>query len=129
MTQTMKILIADDFQPFRTGLQRFIQQFDGVEVVGQATDGLEAVILAKHYQPDLIFLDISMPHLNGFDAARQIHQECPASKIVFVTVHKEETYRAMAEILQADGYLSKSELSTDLPGLLKKLQQPSSTLT
>lgn len=119
----MKILIADDYHPFRTGLAQAIGKYEGLEVVGQARDGMEAIILAKSCKPDVIFLDISMPNVNGLEAARQIREQCPESKIVFVTVHTEETYRALAKILAVDGYIAKGELSAELPGLIARLQR------
>lgn len=127
--QSMKVLIADDQDEFRTSLAEFINKHEGFEVIGQATNGDEAITLTKILSPDLILMDISMPRLNGIDAARQIKEFAPAMKIVFITIHEEHTYRALVKLLHVHGYVCKSSLKQELPTVLQQMKENESSIS
>jgi DNA-binding NarL/FixJ family response regulator len=81
----MRILVVDDYQPFRRFICSTLVQRSGLQVVGEASDGLEAVQKSQELQPDLIVLDLGLPKLNGIEAARQIRERSATSKILIVS--------------------------------------------
>lgn len=95
----MRIVIADDEGILRQGLSALIREQPDMEVVGEAQDGWQAVALAKKLKPDAVVMDISMPNLNGVDAARQILAENPNIKVVALSMHPDRRY--VTEILKA----------------------------
>jgi RNA polymerase sigma factor (sigma-70 family) len=108
-----RVLIADDHSILLAGLRKLIE--DRCEVVGMVEDGRALVEAAGHLQPDLILLDISMPFLNGLDAARQIKKFLPDAKLLFLTMHSSATYATEALKAGASGYLLKQSAATELP--------------
>jgi len=117
-----KILLADDNEEFRASLAEYLNQQPGVAVVGQVGDGMAAVYSTHSLRPDLILMDISMPGMSGLEAERQIKVFSPATKIVFVTIHEDKTYQALAEVLGVDGFVCKSSVKHDLPGVLARVR-------
>ncbi len=115
MSQTKKqILIADDHEIVRHGVRNLIASVPGYECCAEATTGRDAVRLAQELQPDVAVLDISMPELNGIEAARQILKVCPQTKILIFTVHDAE--RLVYEVFNAGahGYILKSDAGRHL---------------
>ncbi|RPH77484.1 MAG: DNA-binding response regulator [Nitrospiraceae bacterium] len=108
-----RVLIADDHSILLAGLRKLIE--DRCEVVGMVEDGRALVEAAGHLQPDLILLDISMPFLNGLDAARQIKKLLPDAKLLFLTMHSSPTWATEALKVGANGYLLKQSAATELP--------------
>jgi len=108
-----RVLIADDHSILLAGLCKLIE--DRCEVVGMVEDGRALVEAAEHLQPDLILLDISMPFLNGLDAARQIKKLLPDAKLLFLTMHSSATYATEALRAGANGYLLKQSAASELP--------------
>jgi len=119
----MKVLIADDHEMFRTECANFISEHLGAEVVAQAQDGNEAVKETLRLHPDLVLIDISMPEMSGFEAARQIKSFSPATKVVFVTAEERRTYEAMGVLLHVDGFIYKNSIQQELPEMLNRLQK------
>src|SRR5258707_13680884 len=111
----LKILLADDNEEFRASLADYLNQQTGVAVVGQVGDGMGAIYSTHTLRPDLILMDITMPGMSGLEAARQIKVFAPSTKIVFVTIHEDKTYQALAEVLGVDGSVCKSSVNKDLP--------------
>ena len=111
---TVRVLVVDDFQAWRGFVCSTLRKNPELQVVGEASDGLEAVHKAKELQPDLIVLDLGLPTLNGIEAARQIRKLAPGSKILFVT------QEASADVVQAalssgaQGYILKARAALDL---------------
>jgi DNA-binding NarL/FixJ family response regulator len=107
------IILADDHQIFRQGLKALLGR-ENFEVVGEASDGHEAVRLARDLRPDVAVLDFAMPLLNGMDAARQIQQVSPRTRTVLLTMHNEDHY--VLEGLRAgiNGYVVKTQAAADL---------------
>ncbi|MBI4429413.1 MAG: response regulator transcription factor [Ignavibacteriales bacterium] len=121
--QTVKILVADDSMEFRTAFTKMLQKQKGIKVVAQAKDGVEAILLAQLLKPDVVMLDISMPVLNGLIVGRKLKLETPGTRIIFVTIHDEQTYEAIADLIGADGYIHKSSIRQDLPKVLNKVKK------
>lgn len=119
----LTVVIADDHPEFRKYLANFIKRLKGVEVVARVRDGFEAISAAELLHPDVMLLDITMLDISGLEAATQIKEKYPETKVVFVTVHDGQTYKALAEILHVDGFVCKSTLEEKLPGMLKVFKE------
>ena len=110
----VRILVADDHEVVRRGVCALLEGHAGFEVCDEAVDGRDAVEKAKHSLPDVVILDIGMPGLNGFDAARQIRSVSPDSEVLILTMHESE--QVIREVLAAGarGYVLKSDAGRDL---------------
>lgn len=104
---SIRILLADDHTIVLQGLSRFLREQEGMEVVGQAKDGLATVELARELGPDIIIMDISMPGLSGVEATRRIHTEKPDIKIIGLSMHAAKRYVQEMYRAGARGYLLK----------------------
>ncbi len=113
MTPKLRLLMADDHSILLAGLQKLVE--DHCEVVGTVEDGRALVEAAERLQPDVILLDISMPLLNGLDAARQIKKSMPNVKLLFLTMHASPTYVTEALKAGGHGYLLKYSAASELP--------------
>jgi DNA-binding NarL/FixJ family response regulator len=110
----VRILIADDHELVRRGLRSLLGSRPGWEICGEARDGVEAIEMAKRLRPDLILLDITMPRLNGLEAARVIHREVPRTQILILSQHDKDDMSANAFEAGARGYVSKSDVAHKL---------------
>ncbi|HEX8879806.1 MAG TPA: response regulator transcription factor, partial [Candidatus Acidoferrum sp.] len=110
----IRILLADDHQLMRSGLRLLIEQQPDLTVVGEAADGREAVALAKSLRPDVAVMDISMPNLNGIEAAHQITQSHVELAVIVLSMHPDESYVLRALKAGAKGYLLKDSAESDL---------------
>ncbi len=110
----VRILLADDHTVMRTGLRLLLERHAHFEVVGEAKDGREAVEAAASLQPDVVVMDIAMPNLNGIEATRQIVSRSPATAVVILSMHSDETYLMRAIRTGARGYLLKDSAEADL---------------
>jgi DNA-binding NarL/FixJ family response regulator len=106
--QPTKVLIVDDHALLRQGVRNTIEPEEDFEVVGEAEDGAKALAKAKELKPDLILMDISMPHGNGLEALSAIKRELPDVKIIMLTVHDKEENLLEAIKRGAEGFLSKN---------------------
>ena len=104
----MKILIVDDHEALRAGV-RSVLESRGIEVCGEATNGQEALTKAIQLRPDLIILDITMPILDGFTAAREITKRLPGVGILLLSMHESASMVNVAKSSGARGYVAKSE--------------------
>jgi two-component system, NarL family, response regulator DegU len=102
-----RILLADDHAVVREGLRTFLDLQDGIEVVGEAADGVEGVAAAERLRPDVVLMDVSMPLLDGIEATRLVHQRVPESQVVILTMHGETHVMSQAIQAGAVGYLVK----------------------
>jgi DNA-binding NarL/FixJ family response regulator len=111
---SVRILVVDDFEPWRRSASSLLREKPELQVVGEASDGLQAVQKAVELKPDLILLDIGLPSLNGIEAARQIRELVPESKIIFLT--QESSAEVMQEALTvgASGYVVKTMAGSQL---------------
>lgn len=104
----MRILIVDDHEALRAGV-RSVLESRGLEVCGEAADGQEALAKALQLRPDLVILDITMPVLDGFSAAREIHKRLPGVGILLLSMHESASMINIAKSSGARGYVAKSE--------------------
>jgi two-component system response regulator NreC len=109
-----RILLADDHDIVRKGLRYLLQGDPDSEVVGEATDGREAVKLASELRADIVIMDIGMPLLNGIDASAQIIKKNPQAAIIILSMHSDEDYVLRALTAGIKGYLLKDTVEVDL---------------
>jgi DNA-binding NarL/FixJ family response regulator len=110
----VRVLVVEDFAPFRQFIASALAKRSDLQIVGEATDGEEAVQKAKDLQPDLILLDIGLPTLNGIEAAQRMRQVAPESKIIFVTQESSTDVVQKALDSGAQGYVVKTKAATEL---------------
>jgi DNA-binding NarL/FixJ family response regulator len=108
----MRILLADDHEAVRRGLRALLESQREWKICGEAEDGRDAVEKTKELKPDVVMLDISMPNLSGFGAARLIREYCPGVAILVYSVHRSQAFLAEARRIGVTGYVSKSEDSS-----------------
>jgi DNA-binding NarL/FixJ family response regulator len=116
----MRVLLADDHALFRAGIASLLEVW-GLDVVGRAANGLEAVEQARELRPDLILMDIEMPDCDGLEATRQIKAELPETRIVMVTVSDDQDNLFEAIKSGAEGYLLKATSEQELSAALTKI--------
>lgn len=110
----IRVLIADDHKIVRDGLRALIERAEGMEVVAEAETGREAVGLALKHRPDIVVMDISMPELNGIDAARRIRQEAPECRVIALSMHADRQYVDGMLRAGVSGYLLKDCAAEEL---------------
>ena len=108
------VLIADDHALFREALHLLLAQEGDIQVVGEATDGQQALIMTEAFQPDILLLDVRMPGVNGLDALPRIRAKSPGTKVLMLSGYPEDDFIVEALQLGAKGYLSKSLTRADL---------------
>jgi DNA-binding NarL/FixJ family response regulator len=110
----LRILIADDHQAIRQGVRTFLENRDGWQIAGEASNGREALLLARATQPDIAVLDYSLPLMNGLELTRAIKRELPRTGILIYTMHDQESI--LTEVLRAGarGYVLKADPSSHL---------------
>jgi DNA-binding NarL/FixJ family response regulator len=113
-TSSVRALVVDDFELFRRFVASVLQELPTVQMICEASDGLEAVQKAEELQPDFIVLDIGLPKLNGLEAARQIRQLSPNSKILFLSQESSADVVQEALGLGAFAYVVKSDAGSEL---------------
>jgi DNA-binding NarL/FixJ family response regulator len=106
------VLVVDDFDPFREMISSILEEMPDVKVIGQASDGLEAVQKAEQLKPDLILLDIGLPKLDGIEAARRIRSISPEAKIIFVSQNVSSVPEALST--GARGYVIKADVANEI---------------
>ena len=109
-----RILLADDHGVVRKGIRFLLERQQGMEVIGEAADGREAVRLAEASNPDVVIIDIAMPLLNGIEATAQILKRNPGVNVIVLSMHSDEDYLLSALNAGAKGYLLKESAEDDL---------------
>lgn len=110
----IRILLAEDHTLVRAGIRSLLDRIGGMEVVAEASDGQEAVRLAREHKPQLVVMDIAMAGLNGLEATRRIRSENPDAKILILSMHANEQYVHQALQAGASGYLLKDAATEEL---------------
>ena len=118
----LQILVTDDHRLLREGLRSLLES-QGFQVRGEAADGRTAVKLAKTLQPDAVIIDISMPGLNGIDATKQIHQDCPEVKVIVLSMRSDSRAVLEAFAAGASAYLLKEAAFEEVVVALKVVMQ------
>ncbi|NOZ26571.1 MAG: response regulator transcription factor [Chloroflexi bacterium] len=124
----IRVLLVDDHAILRAGLRALLETYPDIEVVGEASDGTEAVTKVRELHPDVVLMDIAMPGMNGLVATRYILEETPETKILILTQYGNKEY--VLPLLQAgaSGYVLKQAADTDLISAIRAVQQGQSFL-
>ena len=120
----LRILIADDHDAFADALEAILSREEGVRVIGRASNGRDAARLAADLEPDVVLMDISMPVLDGFAAARIIRQELPETCVVFLTGSAALSDVEEAKSVGASGYVTKDRIAADLVDAIRAAAPP-----
>ena len=118
-----RVVLADDHAMFRQGIKRILNDGESLEVVGEASDGLELLEVSRKTDPDMVILDISMPNLRGLEATREIKMLFPDVKVLILTMHRDKEYVYGAISAGAEGYLLKEDADTELFAAVEKIRQ------
>jgi DNA-binding NarL/FixJ family response regulator len=120
-TKPIHVILADDHPIVRAGIRDALKEIPGVEVVGEANDGREAIELVTSQQPDVVFMDISMPGLNGLEATERIVKAFPQVRVIILSCHDNEEYYWHALQVGASGYLLKKAAIAELKAALQRV--------
>jgi len=118
-----RIMLADDHVMFRQGIKNILEKDKGLEVIGEAGDGLKLLELLNKATPDMIILDISMPNLRGIEATHEIKMILPEVKVLILSMHKDKEFVYSAISAGAEGYLLKEDADTELFAAIEKIRQ------
>lgn len=121
--QPYRVILADDHVMFRQGIKRLLVDMKGIEVIAEAGDGLELLALLRKARPEMVILDISMPHLRGLEAAKEIKTSFPQIKILILSMHKNAEYFYNAISSGAEGYLLKEDADRELYTAIEKIRR------
>jgi DNA-binding NarL/FixJ family response regulator len=110
----VRILVVDDFEPWRRSIVSILEEDPELQVIHEASDGLEAVQMCQELQPDLVVLDVGLPKLSGLEVARQIRVLSPDSKILFLSVIPSQDVIREALRIGAVGYIAKADALRNL---------------
>src|SRR5262245_59966041 len=119
----IRVVIADDHGVVRKGARFLLQQEKDIEVVGEAEDGREAVKLVTAVRPNVLIIDIAMPHLNGIEAAAQVTRINPSINVVMLSMYSDEEFLIRALNAGAKGYLLKDQAEIDLVRAVRTVAQ------
>ncbi|MGH9746936.1 MAG: response regulator [Candidatus Acidiferrales bacterium] len=121
--KTYKVLVVDDHAVVRQGVRDLLETQPGMEVCCEAANGLEAVEQVKRTKPDLVLLDLTMPEMNGLDAARAIHEAAPQTDILVLSMHFSEEIAREVLRTGARGYMLKSDANAELVTAIQRVRR------
>ena len=124
----IKVLIVDDHAILREGIRALLSLYSDIEVVGEASDGLEAINKTHQLSPDIVLMDIAMPGLGGLEATLEIHKQFPSSRVVILTQHDDTEYIFPILKAGAAGYVLKKAVGTELVAAIRAVHQGGSFL-
>ena len=116
----IKLLIVDDLEHVRQGLRTILELAGGLKVIGEANDGLEAIQQVEQLQPEVVLMDLVMPHIDGLKATQRIKAQHPNTGVVMITIHDSEETREQAAMAGVDAFLAKG---TDTETLVQTIQE------
>ena len=128
MESKLRVLLVDDHALVRRGFRRMLEDEPTFEVVGEASDGLEAVESAERFAPDVIVMDCALPQINGIEASRRILQKRPQTAILMLSMHSEDTLVRQALEAGAKGYVLKNAMDLDLVSAIKGVAEGKTVL-
>jgi DNA-binding NarL/FixJ family response regulator len=128
MANKLTVLLVDDHALVRCGFRRMLEDEPTFQVVGEASDGLEAVKLAEALRPDVIVMDCALPQMNGIEASRRILAKLPDTAILMLSMHSEDTLVKQALEAGARGYILKNAMDLDLVSAIKKVAEGKTVL-
>jgi DNA-binding NarL/FixJ family response regulator len=120
---TIRVLVADDQRVVREGLSMLIGLIEGVEVAGAAADGIEAIELAQRERPDVVLMDLRMPHLDGAAATREIRRALPGTHVLVLTTYADDESLFPALEAGARGYLTKDASAEEIEHAIRALME------
>jgi len=124
-----RVVIADDHQLVRAGIASLLKDIPGIEVVGEASDGQQAVTLASELRPDVLFLDVAMPGMSGLEALAVINETEPAVRVVILSMHDSEEHVLRALKLGAVGFMLKDAAPEELAQAIKAVNKGNTWLS
>jgi len=119
--QPIRLILADDHTLVRAGIRALLEKLPGVEVVGEASDGREVLSLVERHRPDVVLLDITMPGLNGLEAAACMARDFPKVRVIILSMHNNEEYYWRALKAGVAGYLLKKAATAELETALQRV--------
>jgi DNA-binding NarL/FixJ family response regulator len=128
MGRKITVLLVDDHALVRRGFRRMLEDDASIAVVGEASDGQEAVRLALELKPKVIVMDCAMPEISGIEATRRIHEFLPETEILMLSMHSEETLVRQALAAGARGYVLKNAMDLDLVRAVKSVAEGKSVI-
>ena len=129
MSRSIRLLLADDHALVRRGLRLILAQQPGFEVVAEASDGQEAVVLARKHRPDVALMDIAMPRLSGVMATREMLEQAPESQVLILSMHGDAAYVRECLRAGAKGYLLKDAVDHELVTAIRAVADGQSYLS
>jgi two-component system, NarL family, response regulator DegU len=118
--KNVRVLLCDDNDNFRQLLTQYIKAMPGVEVVGEAVDGVDVIDKTEELDPDLVLMDLSMPNQSGLDATKTIKERWPEKSVIILTLYEDSVYKELADEFNADGFIAKSSIKAQLPGVIEE---------
>ncbi len=119
----MKILLVDDDIEFRNYMRCLLEEKLGPVEIQEGENGQEAIVITKQFHPELVFMDITMPGLNGLESTREIHRLMPECKIIMLTVHTDPAFAILSRQAGASGYLIKNHVDQDVFVAIEKIMR------
>lgn len=122
-SSTIHVLLVDDHDILRQGLKMLLSMQQGIQVVGEARTGQEAIAMSKELVPDVVVMDITMPNMDGLEACQLIRNQQPTTQVLILTMHESEEYFLQALRMGAAGYLVKKAAPSDLQMAISSIAQ------
>jgi len=123
MTDQITVLLADDHSLVRRGFRRILEDDEAMKVVGEASNGVEAIRMAHELKPKVVVMDLSMPELDGVQATKEIVKHLPDTEVLVLSMHADDNYVRNALDAGAKGYLLKSSIDVDLVGAIRTVSE------
>jgi DNA-binding NarL/FixJ family response regulator len=123
MNEEITVLLADDHGLVRRGFRRILEDDEGMKVVGEAANGVEAIRMANELKPKVVVMDLSMPELDGVQATKEIVKHLPGTEVLILSMHSDDNYVRNALDAGAKGYLLKSSIDVDLVGAIRSVAE------
>ena len=128
-TTRIRVLIVDDHAVVREGIRHVLSSDEGVEVVGEASNGEEALVLVRRFHPDVVVLDLSMPGMSGLEVVAHLRTEAPHTKALVLSIHDQDEYVLESIRAGAHGYLRKDSSPAEIRSAIRRVDEGGSVLS